>query len=1599
MDILEELNHLGDHDDDDVYYKLTQILKAMFLETINGLASNEMDHHLQKLLTPERFAIWKPLLAILMKTPYSQSYYHRSYRAPNDLKKHTSKLGKLLKHLTSKVDIDINGAIQSKGKTLYIDGAYYYVDDQNNPLIAYDLFPYLLALKLNEQDAQIEEHVRDILWKNGAHAMYSKPFVQGIFMSDRVDLYMLVGDVLLAAKNQEGARQVIVESIDEGTLDAQVYFMKLIAEHQLTRFSSVVRAFDVWFGLGYEAKNSKEINYILTESVAALNDPEHAEQLLLSDSSLDVFIGFWVLASQDIDHMLTKIELLMKQKPHIQQTILYALHNTELTNIGQLIYPYMLETKQLHTFLYGFHLLVDNIPGRYYYFNKDNVKELLQAYFDERPWLQTHADEWLEQIATFDAQIKGETYEINSAPFPFLRFTFLKQQLYELRIILLIILERTETIKQLANEVPSWPVNAREYFYYCVSQLLQQHQLLIPALQDRSIGIRKQAIEALSEANYPLENFKSIIPKLLALKTGEVRQAVITLLANHPVAEIEALAHELLLSKNENVRLGILDLLISIKEDLTEDFSQVIKQPTEKEQQLISQLKIEEETFATAPIPPIHDQITPTKEITFTFKDLVHFDFELLKSKLLDLSMLIESHQHVAYTVKNYADEQHEQLIGESLDRDATKPITMDSIDHLPLSDVWTNWLVESKLTDDDVCVFLYLSRITNSYYMSSLSAKGKKFLQLYFGDVSLSKLLSTFEDIAFSQQINTIMHYTIAQGNAPLQQQLKEHFKTIDYVQFCSSMLMDFHATVEIEEDMVKYSYSGEDTTLHIYFFYAAFDEMSDYANTQKQIVQLLYTTALFYGDDVQKFKFLSTEGLMELFNAGIIDARHIRRLLVSEHFSYLLLKKEENLKKSPCIDELEAIINEVSQFIVEQELARGDMQTPVTKYVHKLSSIEASKYFVPLLKALGNEKLSRQWLYNVQTRKDSLSVLLQKLHVNQIDRQAFFAQLDDANIEPKRLIEVMLYNTSLLSLLSEYIGWPGLEQTAWYFVAHTAESTSDYENAKIAEYSAIAMEDFQRGAFDRNWFIQAYKAMDPSQYKIVYDAAKYSTSGSNHRRAQLYALASLGELDRTTLHNEIEQKRNQDKLRAYSLLPTTIVEAKDCYLFLQQFLKQSKQFGAQRRASEAAAVEMAIQNLAEQVSSGNVTQFMWHMENERFLELEQYFSPQTIDGVELQLIQEENGKIQLSVNKAGKALKSVPKKIAKNEPVLAMQAARKELMDQYSRTRLQLERAMCEEALFDSELIYTLSKSSTFEQLFSKLVWMQEGQFYMLKDHAFESVNNEEVKIEGSVQIAHPYHLYQAGVWRTWQQHAFTAKWHQPFKQLFRELYLVTEDEKQKSATNRFEGYQVQPNKAITLLKSRGWKTGYYEPIRKISYRYNTITVIDFVSDYFTAAEVESPTLQEVAFVERLTHKPILLQNVPAVHFSEVLRDLDLVVSVAHVGEVDPEASHSTTEMRGVIIEQLATLLQVENVCVKVPHVLINGKLGNYSIHLGSGHVHQLGGVQISVLAVPSQHRGRVFLPFVDEDPKTAEIAAKVLLFSDDENIKDPSIRKYIQ
>jgi hypothetical protein len=140
--------------------------------------------------------------------------------------------------------------------------------------------------------------------------------------------------------------------------------------------------------------------------------------------------------------------------------------------------------------------------------------------------------------------------------------------------------------------------------------------------------------------------------------------------------------------------------------------------------------------------------------------------------------------------------------------------------------------------------------------------------------------------------------------------------------------------------------------------------------------------------------------------------------------------------------------------------------------------------------------------------------------------------------------------------------------------------------------------------------------------------------------------------------------------------------------------------------------------------------------------------------------------------------------------------------------------------------------------------------------------------------------------------------------------------------------------------------------------------------------------------------------LDSILPVVLSEAMRDLDLVVSVAHAGGADPGATASTTEMRAALIRETARLLKLTNIeLAATSHVIIRGRLGEYSLHLGSGTVHRRPGGAVCIIPVGPQQRGRIFLPFADEDPKSAEIVAKALLLARDHEIKEPTILQQLR
>ncbi len=717
--------------------------------------------------------------------------------------------------------------------------------------------------------------------------------------------------------------------------------------------------------------------------------------------------------------------------------------------------------------------------------------------------------------------------------------------------------------------------------------------------------------------------------------------------------------------------------------------------------------------------------------------------------------------------------------------------------------------------------------------------------------------------------------------------------------------------------------------------------------------------------------------------------------------------------------------LYEEIVPQILKVELKRGEQETPFSLGIQKLQVVYGIDTLIQILTALGKDTLKRGGSYYSLSASDRRSVLSHLLQICQPKPEETVENLKQAlkgtDITKKRLIEMAMYAKQWIPMVEEYLELEGFKDGCYYFMAHTSEQFDEYTTSMIAKYTPLSPEALHDGAFDINWFFEAYEKLGEKEFQMLYDAAKYSATGAAHSRARKYADAALGKVEVSELKEQIDEKRNKDLLMSIGLVPFSTEKAQkeaemlERYQFIQKFKKESRQFGAQRRASEGRAVELAMENLSVTAGFSDVTRLTLYMETKLSKTMEDYYEWKALDEeVEIHIFVDESGKSSLECKKNGKALKSIPAKYKKNEMVQEYQEVNKKLKEQYVRTKQMLEQAMEDRTIFEVWELLSLQDNLVVRPIVEPLVvktakdkpvgeTMEEDLTclgFLTKSGLmnWEGVITE-ISPETKVYIAHPFDLYKEGHWHEYQKVLFERQMKQPFKQVFRELYVKLSEEMEKEYSFMFAGNQIQPKKTVGALRNRRWVADYEDGLQKVYYKENIVARIYAMADWFSPSDIEAPTLEYVVFQDRKSFKRIPIKEVPDIIYSEVMRDVDLAVGVAHAGGVDPETSHSTIEMHRAIVECNLALFKITNVEVKDSHAFVTGKRGSYTIHLGSGVVHQIGGSMLYVIPVHSAHRGRIFLPFVDEDPKTAEIMSKILLFAEDNKIKDPKILEQIK
>lgn len=282
-----------------------------------------------------------------------------------------------------------------------------------------------------------------------------------------------------------------------------------------------------------------------------------------------------------------------------------------------------------------------------------------------------------------------------------------------------------------------------------------------------------------------------------------------------------------------------------------------------------------------------------------------------------------------------------------------------------------------------------------------------------------------------------------------------------------------------------------------------------------------------------------------------------------------------------------------------------------------------------------------------------------------------------------------------------------------------------------------------------------------------------------------------------------------------------------------------------------------------------------------------------------------------------------------------------------------------------------------------------------------------------------------------RAWRSFLEQQQIQQALKQAFREVYLLTDAEvNTRVYSNRMAAHLLKQHQFNSLAKMRGWKyalMGAYDDGRsneaaslelpeyglRAEYWVNEVSVENGYND---AGIWNYIATDQVRFVRTGNDQPCNLIEIPALVFSEVMRDVDLFVGVASVGN-DPTWSDSggvpayrdywhtysfgdlseLAKTRKEILTQLLPRLKISKVAeIKDRFLVVKGKLRTYKIHIGSTNILMEPNDQYLCI-VPDRSKpvqtGNVFLPF-EGDTGLSVILSKAFMLAEDDQIVDGTI-----
>ena len=400
------------------------------------------------------------------------------------------------------------------------------------------------------------------------------------------------------------------------------------------------------------------------------------------------------------------------------------------------------------------------------------------------------------------------------------------------------------------------------------------------------------------------------------------------------------------------------------------------------------------------------------------------------------------------------------------------------------------------------------------------------------------------------------------------------------------------------------------------------------------------------------------------------------------------------------------------------------------------------------------------------------------------------------------------------------------------------------------------------------------------------------------------------------------------------------------------------------------------------------------------------------------------------------GKVLKSVPAAV-KNDFKAELKALRdtvKQIQMMLTAQRDRLDRGFIEDRVMSrTHFDQYYFKHGLMGYLTTQLIWSFEldGEFkdaFYLNDTWVDEDDKVVKNIDQAkkVKLWHPIHKNMDNI-LDWRNFLTRNEIRQPLKQAYREIYILTDAEvNTHNYSNRMAAHILKQHQFNSLAKLRGWKyslLGAYD--KGYDTEIATINLPDNHKAEFWVQEVYAEdewtdsgifnyvSTDQVRFYQNSDQ--LAMSQIPPMIFSEVMRDVDLFVGVASVGN-DPNwrdgglqqyrnywESYSFGDLnelaktRKQVLEKLIPRLKIAKQCsLTEKFLVVEGKIRTYKIHMGSGNILMEPNDQYLCI-VPDRKSetfgDKVFLPF-EGDNILSIIISKAFLLAEDTKIKDSTI-----